>query len=277
MTDSSTSHFKPTLQCQCGYFVGEVGFSYDRPPEGETKFDLRGKEYRRRYWRCGLCRHEFSMHDMDLADLYKGNYVIQTYGLHMRATFDRILALPSERSDNSLRVRRVIEMSAAHFSPTFSPRLLDIGSGLGVFPYRMKEVGWECTALDPDPQAVKHLIDVVGVAAIGSDLFDLQPGSLGPFDIITLNKVIEHVEDPVAMLDRARSFLAPGGLIYAEVPDVLASEEGPDREEYFIEHHHVFSEISLLLAFNRAGLVVKMLSRLREPSGKFTLCAWATT
>jgi hypothetical protein len=70
--------------------------------------------------------------------------------------------------------------------------------------------------------------------------------------------------------------LLPSGLLYGEVPDVAAAREGPGREEYFIEHHHVFSTTSLSLTLQRADLTIRTLSRLREPSGKFTLFAWAT-
>jgi hypothetical protein len=72
------SYCNPTLQCPCDRRVGKTSFRYDAPPEGETRFDLRGQPYRRSYWRCGLCGHEFSEHDMDLSGLYYGAYVEQS-------------------------------------------------------------------------------------------------------------------------------------------------------------------------------------------------------
>ena len=271
MNGLSMRHCNPTLQCPCERRVGEISFRYDAPPEGETRFDLRGQPYHRSYWRCGLCGHEFSEHDMDLSGLYDGAYVEQTYGDRMRATFDRILSLPPERSDNTGRVRRVLDFAAGHFPAGHRHSLLDVGAGLGVFPFRMKEAGWDCTALDPDPQAGQHLAEVVGVRAVTGDFFDVRPDDLGQFNVITLNKVIEHVEDPVAMLRKAASLLNPHGVLYVEVPDVAAAVDGPGREEYFIEHHHVFSPASLVMTGERAGLEMVSLERLREPSGKYTL------
>lgn len=241
---------------------------------GETVFDLKGKRYCRSYWRCRICNHEFAQHDLDLSSLYGGAYVEQTYGDRMRANFERIVALPPGRSDNAGRVQRVIDFATTHFGNGLSPKLLDIGAGLGVFPYAMKEAGWTCTALDPDPLASSHLAEVVGVDTIVGDFFTINPAKLGRFDVITLNKVIEHVEDPVAMLAKAADMLSTGGFIYVEVPDVAAAKEGPDREEYFIEHHHVFSPVSLSQCGERAGLSVTKLERLREPSGKYTLCGF---
>jgi SAM-dependent methyltransferase len=261
----------PTLRCPCDRRIGATSFVYEAPPLGETVFDLDGQKYYRSYWRCGVCSHEFGQHDLDLSSLYSGEYVEQTYGDRMKATFERIVALPPERSDNTGRVRRICDFAAAHFPRGYAPKLLDIGAGLGVFPYAMKQAGWICTALDPDPRAGKHLAEFVGIRSIVGDFFSVEPVELGCFDVITLNKVIEHVEDPVAMLAKAASLLSPHGFVYMEVPDVAAAVNGPSREEYFIEHHHVFSPASLALCGERAGLSPLCLGRLNEPSGKYTL------
>lgn len=267
----------PTLQCPCERRIGATSFTYDAPPEGETSFGLGDQPYRRSYWRCGLCEHEFSDHSMDLSGLYEGAYVEHTYGNQMRTTFERILALPAEQSDNAGRVRRMLDFAEKHFPVSYRPNLLDVGAGLGVFPLRMKEAGWQCTALDPDPQAARHLADVVGVRAVEGDFLEVRSEQLGHFDVITLNKVIEHIEDPVAMLRKAAGLLNTGGVLYVEVPDVAAAVEGPGREEFFVEHHHVFSPASLIMAVRRAGLDMVSLLRLVEPSGKFTLGLFAQT
>lgn len=211
---------------------------------------------------------------MDLSGLYGGTYVEHTYGDRLEASFRRILSLPLGESDNAGRVARMLDFAAAHFPADHSIALLDVGAGLGVFPYGMKQAGWECTALDPDPQVGRHLAEVVGVRAVTGDFFSVPAEDLGDFDVVTLNKVIEHVQDPVAMLKKAAEVLDPNGFLYVEVPDVAASREGPGREEYFIEHLHVFSPASLAMTVERAGLHLKLIERIREPSGKFTLRAF---
>jgi SAM-dependent methyltransferase len=194
----------------------------------------------------------------------------------MRETFDRIVSLPPERSDNTGRISRVADFARARFGATHVPRLLDIGAGLGVFPFNMKQLGWACTALDPDPRAGAHLRNVVGVDTIIGDFFSTTfDGKY--FDVITLNKVLEHVEDPVAMLLKCAIVLARNGFIYVEVPDIAAAVEGSGREEYFIEHYHVFSPASLALCGERAGLSLAQTFRLREPSGKYTLVGFFIT
>jgi 2-polyprenyl-3-methyl-5-hydroxy-6-metoxy-1,4-benzoquinol methylase len=266
---------RPTLNCPCERRFDEPAFKYDAPPAGETRFDLGGQTYCRAYSCCRLCGHWYSDHKMDLTNLYSGAYVASTYGDRMRETFDRILALPAEKSDNTGRVARVLGFGAKFFPSWRKPTLLDVGSGLGVFPYRMKEAGWNCSALDPDPCAVAHLKDVVGVQTVTGDFMSIGSDQLGTFDVITFNKVLEHVEDPIAMLSKASRHLNPGGFVYVEVPDgETAAVDGPEREEFFIEHHHVFSVASLAMMASRAGFCALDIERLREPSTKYTLRAF---
>lgn len=265
-----------TLGCPCGEQHLVPAFAYTERPEGEVAFPLAGA-YRREYRRCTLCDHWFSHHAMDISALYDGTYVDATYGAGMRRTYERIMALPPERSDNFARavaVRAFAEHRFATSRPV--PRLLDVGAGLGVFPARMKEVGWQCTALDPDPRAAAHAREVVGVAAVTGD-FRAVAGRLGAFDVVSFNKVLEHVEDPVAMLAASRPLVADGGFVYVELPDAAAAIDGKQREEFFIEHHHVFSAASVALLATRAGFRLLALEALREPSGKYTLRAFLET
>jgi SAM-dependent methyltransferase len=140
----------------------------------------------------------------------------------------------------------------------------------------MKRAGWTCTALDPDPRAAKHAREVVGVEAITADWFE-APG-LGRYDVITFNKVLEHVKEPVVMLRRAAAHLAPGGFIYIELPDGEAAAPphgaGFGREEFFIEHWHIFSLASVSLLAERGGFHAIAIERLREPSTKYTIRAF---
>ncbi len=261
---------EPTIKCPCdGAFLRCV-FEYNDPPAGETRFDLEGEKYHRRYDRCELCHHYFSVTDMNMSGLYKGDYVASTYGSKMRDMFQRIVSLPIDKSDNMARIACIRDFAKTHFELDAPVRLLDVGAGLGVFPHAVRQQGWSCTAVDPDQYAVEHMREVVGVHAVQGDFMEVQ--GLGRFDIVTFNKVLEHVHNPVQMLMKARDFMVPNGLIYVELPDGDgAARDGAGREEFFIEHLHVFSFASVSLLGERAGLKVLKIERLREPSGKYTI------
>lgn len=263
--------------CPCGSADREVVFTYAAPPKGETAFAFSaGDRYARDVLRCPRCGHFVAAHDFDLQAAYSGDYVSSTYGdAGMLATFERIIGLDPCRSDNAGRVRRVCDFAASWFGGSGPRSVLDAGSGLCVFLHGMKAEGWACTALDPDPRSSAHAERRVGVRAVCADF--RTAGDLGAFDLVTLNKVAEHVTDPIAMVRRAAACLVPRGLVYVEVPDGEAAvAEGPGREEFFVDHLHIFSAASLALTLVAAGLSLRAMGRLREPSGKFTLWSFSS-
>lgn len=268
------------LHCPCGSDNFHKFFTYNERPEGETPFPFSAaSQYYREVWRCSTCHHFVSVHNMDLTGMYQNDYVSSTYADSegILVAFKRIISLDPAKSDNVGRVKRILEFATAHLkAPTAenrAPTVLDVGSGLGVFLHRMKAAGWDCTALDNDPRLCRHAHDNMGVKAACGDFMTL--GNLEKFDAMTFNKVLEHVENPVVMLAKSKANLRRGGFIYVEVPDGEgASLEGPEREEFFVEHHHVFSMASLAMLATRAGFSVLVMERLQEPSTKYTLRAF---
>lgn len=246
--------------------------TYTAPPAGEIGFRRAvGESYHREIWRLPS-GHYLSTHDMKVATDYTGDYVSATYGdeAGMARAFRRIMSLLPEKSDNVGRVKRIREFAGA----PRARRMLDVGSGLGVFPCAASAHGWKCTALDPDPRAVAW-VGTFHIKAVCGDFMTVA--DLGRFDAITMNKVLEHVTDPVAMLSRARDMLTPEGFVYIELPDGEMAAKDPDgfnREEFFIEHHHIFSFASTAMLATRAGFDPVVIERLREPSGKYTLRAF---
>jgi 2-polyprenyl-3-methyl-5-hydroxy-6-metoxy-1,4-benzoquinol methylase len=261
----------------CGGADLRVHFTYAEPPPLEIGFPMTASEtYWRELHRCYACGHFLEWFPFDQSRLYCGEYVTATYqdANGVRRNFDRINALPPARSDNAGRARHVDAFCRQHLDGSRHYRLLDVGAGLGVFPARMKAMGWDCTAIDMDDRLAVHYCDVVGVRGLVADVRTVS--GLGPFDLVTLNKVLEHVEDPVAMLASVARLLAPGGIIYVELPDGEAAEsEGKEREEYLLGHMHVFSFASYALLIARAGFELVCCERLREPSAKFTLRGFA--
>jgi len=130
---------------------------------------------------------------MDLTDFYRGGYVDGTYGNRLKENFKRILALPESKSDNAARVKRVLDFAKGKWGDKKVPNLLDVGSGLAVFPFRMKEAGWQVTALDPDARAAAHAIEKAGVKSVHADFLKWEPETGENFDVISFNKVLEHI------------------------------------------------------------------------------------
>lgn len=215
-------------------------------------------------------------HEIDLGALYDGDYWDRTYGGgRIAATFEKIMGLPRDRSDNRARVSVVDGYCRNRLRRDAARTLLDVGAGLAVFPAAMRDAGWQAVALDPDPRAAAHACENARVEALTADFMtdDID----GRFDLVSFNKVLEHVPDPVSMLARASSVLAADGVVYVELPDAEgALSDGPEREEFFLEHHCAFSAVSFAMLATRSGFSLDLLERVVEPSGKYTLRGFLT-
>ena len=63
----------------------------------------------------------------------------------------------SLKTAGNRRVARIVAFADAHFAGRARPlSVLDVGAGLSVFLHGMKQHGFACTALDPDPRAAAH-------------------------------------------------------------------------------------------------------------------------
>lgn len=252
----------------------EIVFEYLSPPAEEIAVPASSVSYRREFRKCGICEHYFGDHGLDLRALYQGDYVNSTYGgeAGLKRTYDRVTSLPPEKSDNAQRVLCIREYLARK-NPS-AKRVLDVGSGTGVFAGAMKRAGFDCTGMDLDPRLASHLREHLGVNSLCGDF--LTHAFEGSFDLITFNKVLEHIEYPVPFLRRANSLLSTNGLVYVELPDGPAAAAASlatrgHREEFDIDHFHAFSEESLRIFAHAGGFVPLKMERLVEPSGKFTL------
>jgi SAM-dependent methyltransferase len=87
--------------------------------------------------------------------------------------------------------------------------------------------------------------------------FDDVPLDAGPFDVVSMNDVIEHVTDPQEMLRRAAAMLRPGGILYLVTPDVCSLSARILRGRWWgfrPAHLYYFSVATLGQMLERAGL-----------------------
>ena len=118
--------------------------------------------------------------------------------------------------------RRRIDLEFRHLPrPWPGARLLDVGFGDGAFLERAKSAGWQVAGVDFDP------VTVEAARQRGLDVYegslDALGGVAGPFDVVTLSHVIEHVHDPRAFVREVRAKLKPGGLAWIETPNLASS------------------------------------------------------
>lgn len=116
-------------------------------------------------------------------------------------------------------------------------RALDVGCGTGFLLERLAERGYRGVGVDLSEESVgfaKARLEEIGAA----DRLDAVVGSAyepprGPFDLITLTDVLEHLEDPRACLRALADRLAPGGLLVVSTPNRRSL---PGARRWIAEH-----------------------------------------
>jgi 2-polyprenyl-3-methyl-5-hydroxy-6-metoxy-1,4-benzoquinol methylase len=103
-------------------------------------------------------------------------------------------------------------------------RLLDFGCGAGDFLWRMHALGWNVTGVDMAQSAVVRLREQYGLPAHAGTL----PHPLltaASFEVITMRQSLEHVHQPLDVLEAAYRLLTRPGRLLVAVPnfDSLAS------------------------------------------------------
>jgi 2-polyprenyl-3-methyl-5-hydroxy-6-metoxy-1,4-benzoquinol methylase len=91
------------------------------------------------------------------------------------------------------------------------------------------------------------------------------------FDTIVLGHVLEHVEDPVVLLENVRKWIEPNGVICSAVPNarslhrqaavimgLLPSEDALNQTDIHHGHRRVYDPESFRCDFIKAGLKIKL-------------------
>jgi SAM-dependent methyltransferase len=189
---------------------------------------------------CGLVRSDPVASEELLAELYKSSSF--DYGEEvsaLQATYGRALA--------SLQ---------AHTPHRES--LLEIGCGNGFFLQQAHRQGWRTVrGVEPSADAVaKAAAELDG--AIVRDV--MRRGLFDPcsFDAVCLFQVLDHISDPVDLLEQCFEVLRPGGHMLAfnhNVHALSARVLGERSPIVDIEHTYLYSPATMRAVMEKAGFV----------------------
>lgn len=99
-------------------------------------------------------------------------------------------------------------------------RLLDVGSATGLFLAEMQRTGrWTTFGVEPSDAAASYARQRFGLEIFQGTLEEL-PLDEGPFDVITLWNVLEHLHAPITALQQVASLLGPKGWAVVTIPNL---------------------------------------------------------
>jgi SAM-dependent methyltransferase len=147
--------------------------------------------------------------------------------------------------------RRLAQILAA--LPPGARPILDFGAGPGHLVNAARHLGVPMEGIEPSRRARDLARELYGI-----ELRQSLP-SRGELAVgaVTALHVLEHVRDPVGDLRRLRSLVAPGGVIFLEVPHAGAVDmRMPSRRRLILDlpvHLHHFTPETLTEVVTRAG------------------------
>ena len=263
---------------KCGIcFIGKLRLikTITKKPNVEVDYKIPANDYLRHIYKCSECKIYFNKHSLLEKNFYSGNYNKSIDNGILKDRFEKIIRLDRKNSDNKIRVSRIDKFYKQYSSN--NKTVLDIGSGTCVFLYEMKKIGYKTFCFDPDIAAVNHASDIVKVdGAYHGDIFEKI--NLGNIGLITFNKVLEHLINPISHLKKSREYLSDNGILYVELPEgdrIVKTDMIEKRAEFAVEHYYVFNSTSINYLLSQAGFKLLESDIITEPSGKHTIYAFA--
>lgn len=138
--------------------------------------------------------------------------------------------------------RRRLEATSGYIAsklPHVGVGVLDIGCGPGGLLSCLAETG--CTNLGGiDPSAVcVERVSALGVDAMQGTIFKVRTSTEPQFGCVALTHVLEHIVDVRRAIEASLTWLAPGALLYVEVPDASRYAERFVVPYYYFDIEHI--------------------------------------
>lgn len=133
-------------------------------------------------------------------------------------------------------------------------KLLDVGSGAGFFPHVARQQGFDAQGIEPNQGFAEYAVETFGVPTKNAFFQDVDIPEES-FDLITLNHVLEHVEDPRTTLEQLGKWLKTDGFLVVEVPNIEATYHAP-QNRFHVGHLYNFNPVNLERLGVKAGLAI---------------------
>lgn len=127
-------------------------------------------------------------------------------------------------------------------------RLLDFGCGNGEFVAMCNLHGFDAVGVDRSTARQSN-----SLVPIHAELDEVS----GPFDVITMFEVLEHLDGPREMLEVLTKLISPGGILVLETPDCTGITDIKSLSDYRrihpLEHINAFTPQTMQHLAERVG------------------------
>lgn len=166
---------------------------------------------------------------------------------------------PLETDVRELQQDRLVEKALSLRDSAFplGGRFLDVGCGEGFLLADMASRGWEVRGLDFSHAGVTAMNPEVAQFVDLGDTFNLLDAAITSgesYDLVWSFHVLEHVTNPVGLMERLRRVLSPGGTLVVSVPNDGNVFHEQLLKDGFIQHRWWIAPPDHLSYFTRESL-----------------------
>jgi SAM-dependent methyltransferase len=160
-----------------------------------------------------------------------------------------------DHPDETVRIyewRGIVTLLRQRVGNLADKRWLDYGCGAGgLVRYAKQKAGADCVGFDTGGFTDRARARGIPILS-ESSLATMQ----GQFDIVTMVEVIEHVADPITLLQSIAALLRRGGLLFLTTGNALPQLKSFLTWAYVVPEIHIsyFTPRSLEIAYEKAGL-----------------------
>lgn len=141
-------------------------------------------------------------------------------------------------------------------------KLLDIGSGPGLFMMTAVNRGWTAVGIEPGKEAWQYSTSELHLTVYNVCFNEENYSQFGAFHVVNMNNVLEHLPYPQKTMSFIHQILEPDGLVCITVPNDFnpLQEAGVDyyrKDEWWVsiqEHINYFDQYSLENFLKASGL-----------------------
>jgi len=165
------------------------------------------------FYRCNTCDLEYAsprLKEKDLIDLYQGDYW-RSYSDFINWNYEEWLSNKDKTfhlaNQNLKLVRKFLD---------YDSNILDVGCDIGLTVKILNENRFNCEGIEVSEISTKIANEIVGAEVKNTSLESYQ--SKIKYHGILLRAVLEHLYNPINVLEDCAKNLKKGGLIFIDVP-----------------------------------------------------------
>ncbi len=135
-----------------------------------------------------------------------------------------------------------------------SSRVADIGGGSGELAFALADKGHNVDLFEPS-LSLSNLRNNK-IAGLNLMNYFFEPTNPSEYDCIVLKQVLEHLVDPLQMLQNIYNALKPDSILYLEIPSLEYIIENDSVVDFHYQHVHYFSRESIMALLTNVGFKV---------------------